>query len=76
MIRQVEYFDQAGKENTERCLEIVEGLVNTYEDVVVASTSGETGLKFAERLGKKTNLGPLLFPLHFDYRTLIVTQSD
>jgi len=56
MIRQVEYFDQAGKENTERCLHIVEGLTTTYEDVVVASTSGETGLKFAKRLGKKTNL--------------------
>ncbi len=45
-----------GKENTERCLEIVEGLASTYKDVVVASTSGETGLRFAERLGKKTNL--------------------
>lgn len=56
MIRQVEYFEQAGKENTERCLHIVEGLTTTHEDVVVASTSGETGLKFAERLGKKTNL--------------------
>ena len=56
MIRQVECFDQAGKENTERCLEIVEGLTTTYEDVVVASTSGETGLKFGERLGKKANL--------------------
>lgn len=56
MIREVDYFDQAGKENTEKCLEIVEGLTTTYEDVVVASTSGETGLKFAERLGKKTNL--------------------
>lgn len=56
MIRQVEYFDQAGRENTEKCLQVVEELTNTYEDVVVASTSGETGLKFAERLGKKTNL--------------------
>ena len=56
MVRQVEYFDAAGKENTERCLEIVEGFVNSYKDVVVASTSGETGLRFAERLGKKTNL--------------------
>ncbi len=56
MIRQVEYFNEAREENTERCLEIVEGLANTYKDIVVASTSGETGLKFAERLGKKANL--------------------
>ena len=56
MIRQVDYFDQAGEKNTERCLQIVEGLTATYEDVVVASTSGETGLKFARKLGKKTNL--------------------
>jgi len=56
MIRQVEYFNQAGTENTGRCLQIVEGLAATYEDVVVASTSGETGLKFAKRLGRKTNL--------------------
>ena len=56
MIRQVDYFDQAGEVNTERCLQIVEGLTTAYEDVVVASTSGQTGLKFARRLGRKTNL--------------------
>lgn len=56
MIRQVEYFDQAGEVNTERCLQIAEGLITACEDVVLASTSGQTGLKFAKRLGKKTNL--------------------
>ncbi len=56
MLRQVEYFGQTGEENTEGCLEIMEGLTTTYRDVVLASTSGKTGLKFAERLGKKTNL--------------------
>ena len=56
MIRQVEYFDQAGAENTEKCLQVVEGLTSAYKDVVVASSSGETGLKFAKRVGKKTNL--------------------
>ncbi len=56
MMRQVEYFDQTGKENTEECLHIVEGLTANYGDVVIASTSGETGLRFAKRLGKKTNL--------------------
>ncbi len=28
MIRQVEYFEKPGKENTPRCLEIVSGLVD------------------------------------------------
>ncbi len=56
MIRQVEYFDQAGLVNTERCLQIVEDLITFYQDVVVASTSGQTGLKFAQRLGTKSNL--------------------
>lgn len=56
MIRQVEYFDQAGLVNTERCLHVVEDLITVYQDVVVASTSGQTGLKFAQRLGRKSNL--------------------
>jgi len=56
MIREVDYFDQAGRENTEKCFQIVDGLTAVYKDVVVASTSGETGLRFARGLGKKTNL--------------------
>ena len=49
MIRQVEYFEKAGPENTKRCVEIVEQLVKKggYTHVVVASTSGETGLEFS-----------------------------
>lgn len=56
MIRQVDYFDQAGSVNTGRCLQVVEDLITVYQDVVVASTSGQTGLKFAQRLGTKSNL--------------------
>ena len=49
MIRNVEYFEKAGYENTEKCVEIVKRLVEDegYKHVVVASTSGETGLKFS-----------------------------
>lgn len=56
MIREVEYFDRSGRENTERCLHIVQDLAGRYEDVVVASTSGKTGLRFAAKLGEKVNL--------------------
>jgi uncharacterized protein len=51
MIRQVEYFEKPGKENTERCIDLVRNLVREgYTHVVVATTSGETGVRFAEAL--------------------------
>ncbi len=51
MIRQVEYFESPGRDNTERCLEIVSALVDEgFSHVVVATTSGETGVMFARRL--------------------------
>lgn len=58
MIRQVEYFEEAGKQNTSRCLEIVSGLVSEgFSNVVVATTSGETALSCAEKLkDKEVNL--------------------
>lgn len=58
MIRQVEYFEKPGKENTHRCVEIVAGLVGEgFTNVVVASTSGRTALEFARRLqGTRVNL--------------------
>jgi len=58
MIRQVEYFEKPGKDNTARCLEIVKGLVKEGSShVVVATTGGETGLAFARGLkGQKVNL--------------------
>ncbi len=58
MIRQVEYFEKAGKEHTARCVEIVQNLVaEGFTHVVVASTGGDTGLLFARALkGKSVNL--------------------
>ena len=58
MKREVEYFDKGGPEHTESCLKVVEGLVEEgYKDVVVATTTGKTGLRFAEGFqGKGINL--------------------
>jgi hypothetical protein len=56
MKRQVEYFEKAGKENTKVCLEIVKNLVSKgHKNIVVATTSGETGVVFVEEFGKKIN---------------------
>jgi hypothetical protein len=56
--RPITYFEQAGYENTSDVVEIVfkrlkEGDIKS---VVVASSSGETGLKFARRMARDTNL--------------------
>ena len=58
MIRQVEYFERPGRENTSRCLEIVSGLVDEgFSHLVVATTAGETGLLFAKKCkGKALNM--------------------
>jgi len=68
MIRQVEYFDKAGKENSSRCLEIVQGLVDEgLSHVVVATTEGVTGLLFAKGLqGKRVNLVAVTHNVGFD----------
>jgi hypothetical protein len=56
--KSITYFEEAGGENTEAVIEIVierlkEGDIKS---VVVASTSGATGVRFAKALGKKTKL--------------------
>lgn len=58
MIRQVEYFEKPGKENSGRCVEIVASLVaEGFRHVVVATTVGDTGVAVARRLnGKDANL--------------------
>ncbi len=53
------YFDKPGPENTEACLEIVLKALKerNLKHIVVASTYGDTGLKFAKALkGEKVNL--------------------
>lgn len=59
MERRVLYFERPGKENTEACVRLVTNIVREegYRHVVVASTTGETGVLFAEALsGTRTNL--------------------
>ncbi len=56
--RSIVYFNESGAENTDEILEVVyrrtqEGGIRS---VVVASSSGETGLKFAKRMAGETNL--------------------
>ena len=58
MIRQVDYFEQAGPANTGRCLEILSALADQgCADFVVASTTGQSGVAAAETLeGRSKNL--------------------
>ncbi len=59
MERRVLYFEKTGKENTAACLEVVKEAVAEagYRHVVIASTSGETGLLFSEGLkGRGANV--------------------
>jgi hypothetical protein len=56
--RPIYYFGRAGYENTSHVVEIVHKRLKEgdIQSVVVASSSGETALKFAKRMAKDTNL--------------------
>lgn len=56
--RSIYYFGQAGYENTADIVEIVDKRLRggDIKSVVVASSRGETGLKFAKRMARETNL--------------------
>ena len=56
--RPIFYFEQAGYENTSDVIEIVYSRLKEgdIKSVVVASSRGETGLKFAKRMVQETNL--------------------
>jgi len=58
MIRQVEYFENSGRENSDRCIEITARLVREgFRHVVVATTVGDTGAAVARQLeGQEVNL--------------------
>jgi len=55
MQKTVTYFDKPGKANTDQCLDIVDKAIVefSYKHVVVASTNGDTGVLFAEKLKDK-----------------------
>ena len=52
------YFERSGKENTDDVIDIVADRLKEgdIKSVVVASSQGETGLKFARRMANMTNL--------------------
>ncbi len=56
--RPIFYFEQTGYENTNDVVEIVYTRLKKgdIKSVVVASSRGETGLKFAKRMARETNL--------------------
>lgn len=56
--RSVVYFKQSGVENTDDVLETVYKRLKEgdIKSVVVASSSGQTGLKFAKKMARETNL--------------------
>ena len=56
--RPIFYFEEAGYENTSDVVEIVYTRLKKgdVKSVVVASSRGETGLKFAKRMARETNL--------------------
>lgn len=59
MIRkEIVYFEQSGAENTDYVIEIVYQRLQQgdIKNVVVASSQGTTGLKFAKKMAKETNL--------------------
>jgi hypothetical protein len=56
--RSISYFERPSIENTEAVVEIVHNRLKEgdIKSVVVASSSGEAGLKFARKMAKETNL--------------------
>jgi uncharacterized protein len=56
--RSISYFDQSGVENTDDVVEIVDERLKEgdIKNVVVASSHGGTGIKFARKMAQKTNL--------------------
>ena len=56
--RQIFYFNRSGIENTEKVVEIVYERLKEgdIKSVVVASSGGSTGLKFARKMAGETNL--------------------
>ena len=56
--RPILYFNQPGIDNTDEVIEIVDKRLKEgdVKSVVVASSSGNTGIKFAKKMAKETNL--------------------
>jgi hypothetical protein len=58
MEKSIEYFENSGKENTEKLIEIVKRRIanSDIRYIVIASLSGETALKVADALGNMMHI--------------------
>ena len=56
MERTVVYFEKAGGENTVACLDVAKKAIENYryKHIIIASTTGETGLLFSEALSESS----------------------
>ncbi len=61
MQKTVTYFEKSGTDNTTECLDIVKKAIDefNYKHIVIASTTGDTGLVFAEAL-KESNVNVVI----------------
>lgn len=54
MKKEVIYFEKAGPENTKACIEVAKKVIGEgYKNLIIATTTGETGLLFAKDFGGK-----------------------
>lgn len=69
MQKTVTYFEKAGPVNTEQCLDIVKNTVTDadYKHIVIASTRGATGQRFAEAL-RDNNLNIVVVTHSFGFK--------
>ena len=74
--RTVVYFNESGSKNTDEILEIVHRRLQEggIRSVVVASSGGGTGLKFAKRMAGETNL--VIVSSHVGYSSPGVWDFD
>lgn len=54
MDRVVHYFEKAGRENTQKCIEIAYFLaIEGYKDIIIATTTGESAIKLANHFKER-----------------------
>jgi hypothetical protein len=79
MEKKVVYFEKVGKENTGACLEVVRQAVaeGGYRHVVVATTTGSTGLIFSEAFrGGRTDISVVTHSAGFKGPNTLEIQED
>jgi hypothetical protein len=77
MEKEVIYFEKPGKDNTAACLESVKKAVERdgYKNIVVASTTGETGLMFSEAF-KDTGVNLIVITHSYGFKEPNATEMS